>query len=619
MDIETSSAIKLFFPNPSLQLVYFEAIHNSLDANATEIDINIDVLSFERVDTLKITISDNGDGFNEDNFNRFKTLLRPRDNLHKGIGRLVFLNYFKKISVLSEWGNSRRSFVFKENFSGDSDYDETDVPLDKRTVLVFTEFANERIKSYDNLKPDSLKEQVIDQFLPKFQDLRTQRIPFKIRITLKADEENVKKGFISSQSVITENDLPRFSTVIIEDVEFDAFAKIKMHYHIERSQGKGRQFTAFDIDGRTVPVKLLSPGAVPAGYDCIFIFESELFHTNSDSSRQKLVLPDGVHEVSLNRLLTREVGKILAEKIPQINENNRKIKDGFEQKFPHLLGYFEEETAGLIDRDDALQIAQQKFFHVQKEILQCEEMTDREYEKSLELSSRTLTEYILYREKIIRRMREMTKDNSESEIHNLIVPRYKRFSKESMIDNVYQNNAWLLDDKFMNFRTVLSEGRMDEVIKHIRLDEEVSGEDGRPDIAMIFSADPNSEIPVDVVMVEIKKKTDDEKENQYSVNQLMDRAAKLVEFCPNIQRMWYYAVIQISDQMSSRLRQLNWTPLYSTGKTFYQEFKAFKKDGTVVPAPTFVMSFDAIVSDAESRNHTFLEILRDGMKKLSRS
>lgn len=619
MDIETSSAIKLFFPNPSLQLVYFEAIHNSLDANATEIDINIDVLSFERVDTLKLTISDNGDGFNDDNFNRFKTLLRPRDNLHKGIGRLVFLNYFKKISVLSEWGNSRRSFVFKENFSGDFDYEETDLPLDKRTVLVFTEFANERIKSYDNLKPDSLKEQVIDQFLPKFQDLRTQRIPFKIRITLKADEENVKKGFISSQSVITENDLPRFSTVIIEDVEFDAFSKIKMHYHIERSQGKGRQFTAFDIDGRTVPVKLLSPGAVPAGYDCIFIFESELFHTNSDSSRQKLVLPDGVHEVSLNRLLTREVGKILAEKIPQINENNRKIKDGFEQKFPHLLGYFEEETAGLIDRDDALQIAQQKFFHVQKEILQCEEMTDREYEKSLELSSRTLTEYILYREKIIRRMKEMTKDNSESEIHNLIVPRYKKFSKESMVEGVYQNNAWLLDDKFMNFRTVLSEGRMDEVIQHIRLDEEVSGEDGRPDIAMIFSADPSSEKPVDVVMIEIKKKTDNEKENQYSVNQLMDRASKLIEFCPNIQRMWYYAVIQISEQMSSRLRQMNWTPIYSTGKTFYQEFKAFKEDGTVVPAPTFVMSFDAIVSDAESRNHTFLEILRDGMRKLSQA
>lgn len=619
MDIETSSAIKLFFPNPSLQLVYFEAIHNSLDANATEINIDIDIYSFERVDTLKLTISDNGDGFNDENFDRFKTLLRPRDYLHKGIGRLIFLNYFKKISVISEWNSARRSFIFKENFSGEANLEKLKVPADRKTILVFTEFSNERIKSYDNLKPDSLKDQVIDQFLPKFQDLRSQGVPFRIKITLNTDEENVKKGFLSSQSMITENDLPRFSTIIIEDNEFDAYSKIKMHYHIDRSQGKGRQFTAFDIDGRTVEVKLLSPGAVPVGFDCIFIFESELFHTNSDSSRQKLVLPDGVHEVSLNRLLTREVGKILAEKIPQINENNRKIKDGFEEKFPHLLGYFEEETAGLIDRDDALQIAQQKFFRIQKEILQCEELSDREYEKSLELSSRTLTEYILYREKIIRRMREMTKDNSESEIHNLIVPRYNNFSQKSMVENVYQNNAWLLDDKFMNFRTVLSEGRMDEVIKHIRLDEEVSGEDGRPDIAMIFSADPNSERPVDVVMIEIKKKTDDEKENQYSVNQLMDRAAKLVEFCPNIQRMWYYAVIQISEQMSSRLRQLNWTPLYSTGKTFYQEFKAFKEDGTVVPAPTFVMSFDAIVSDAESRNHTFLEILRDGMKKLSQT
>ena len=31
--------------------------------------------------------------------------------------------------------------------------------------------------------------------------------------------------------------------------------------------------------------------------------------------------------------------------------------------------------------------------------------------------------------------------------------------------------------------------------------------------------------------------------------------------------------------------------------------------------PTFVVSFDAIIADAEGRNHTFLEILREGMKK----
>jgi phosphoglycerate-specific signal transduction histidine kinase len=80
----------------SLPLVYFEALANALDAGATEVSIDIDIQAFDQPETLKITVSDNDDGFNDDNFDRFKTLLKPRDGLHKGIGRLVFLNYFKK-------------------------------------------------------------------------------------------------------------------------------------------------------------------------------------------------------------------------------------------------------------------------------------------------------------------------------------------------------------------------------------------------------------------------------------------------------------------------------------------------------------------------------------------
>ena len=53
MDIETSGAIRLFFPNPSLTLVYFEALANALDAGATEISIDIDVQAFDKPDTLK--------------------------------------------------------------------------------------------------------------------------------------------------------------------------------------------------------------------------------------------------------------------------------------------------------------------------------------------------------------------------------------------------------------------------------------------------------------------------------------------------------------------------------------------------------------------------------------
>lgn len=615
MDIETSGAIRLFFPNPSLALVYFEALANALDAGATEVSIDIDVQAFDKPDTLKITVTDNGDGFTDENFERFRKLLRPRDKFHKGIGRLVFLNYFNRVEVTSVREKWRRHFVFKDGFDGNAPIEHLENEQNAKTTLAFNGFAKDRVKSYDDLKPDALKPLLIEQFLPTLNARKRDNTAFKISINLKTNESNAQKEFFPHEVAITPDDLPSMTLVTIQDDSLDAISTIAMFYHVESAAGKGSSLIAFNIDGRTIPINLIPPSSFPPGYLCVFLFESEMFHSNADSSRQKLILPDGIPEASLYRVLRQEVGKVLAENIPQITEQNEKVKEQFEEQFPHLLGYFEDDTVGLIDRDDALAIAQQGFFRVQKEVLQCERLTDAAYEKSLELSSRTLTEYILYRDKIISRMKEMTADNAESEIHNLIVPRFKEFSQDAMSSEIYQNNAWLLDDKFMVFRTILSEQRMDTVINAIRLDDENTGDAGRPDIAMIFSADPGDEKAVDVVVVEIKRKTDDEKENQYAINQLLDRAVKLAAHCPNIQRIWYYAVIQISDTMATRLRQQKWAPLFSMGKVYYQEFPTERPDGSVVPTPTFVVSFDAIVADAETRNHTFLKILRDGMKK----
>ena len=615
MDIETSGAIRLFFPNPSLTLVYFEALANALDAGATEISIDIDVQAFDKPDTLKITVSDNGDGFTDENFERFRKLLRPRDKFHKGIGRLVFLNYFSRVDVTSTRSKWRRTFIFKDGFDGNAPIENLNDEQPAKTTLAFNGFAKDRVKSYDDLKPDVLKPLLIEQFLPTLDARKRDGTAFKISINLKTKESNAQKEFFPHETVITADDLPSMTKITIQDDSLDAFSTIDMHYHVEPVSGKGSLLVAFSIDGRTIPVNLIPASSFPPGYMGMFLFESEMFHSNADSSRQKLILPENLPIEKLYRVLRREVGKVLADMIPKITEKNEKVKEKFEEQFPHLLGYFENDTVGLIDRDDALEIAQQKFFRAQKQVLQCETLTQAAYEKSLELSSRTLTEYILYRDKIIGRMKEMTTDNAESEIHNLIVPRFKEFSKEAMPSEIYQNNAWLLDDKFMVFRTILSEQRMDTVVNAIRLDEECEKDAGRPDIAMIFSADPKNASAVDVVVIEIKKKTDDEKENQYAINQLLDRAVKLAAHCPNIQRIWYYAVIQISDTMGTRLRQQKWAPLFSMGKLYYQEFITERPDRTVVPTPTFVVSFDAIVADAESRNHTFLEILRNGMRE----
>lgn len=617
MEIETSSAIKLFFPNPSLSLVYFEAIANALDADATSIEVNIDIQSFDNPKSLQLTISDNGQGFTEENFERFKTLLKPRDQYHKGIGRLVFLNYFSSVNISSRWQGAKREFTFKEGFNGVAPIEKNECLDNKLTTLVFSGFRKNKVKSYDDLKPYNLKQQIVDHFLPTLNSFKRKDKDFNIVIKLNTHENNVQKEFFSQDVTISCEDLPLMKIVDLEGHGLDSISKIEMSYHVKKTKGKVPPFIAFSIDGRTIPVNLIKETSIPSDYHCVFLFESDLFHSKADSSRQKLLLPDGINEKQLYQVLRKELGKVLSANIPQINEMNKKIETEFEVKFPHLLGLFETDTIGLIDKDSALNVAQQKFFQMQKEILQCDHLSNKAYEKSLELSSRTLTEYILYREKIIKKMKEFSNENKESEIHDLIVPKFSEYSGNEISSNVYQNNAWLLDDKFMVFRTILSEKRMDKVIDAIRLDGEKVNDNGRPDITMIFSADPIDVEAVDVVVVEIKKKTDDEKENQYAVNQLMKRARKLVEYCPKIQRVWFYAVIQVNDEMAIGLRQQNWSPLYSRGKVFYQEFKTEKPNGHLVPTPTFIMSFDAIVEDAKNRNHTFLEILRDSMKKFS--
>jgi DNA mismatch repair ATPase MutL len=60
MKVNTKQAIKIFFQNPSLDMVFKEAIANSLDAKATKIEVNVTIDSFEKQETLHVDIIDNG-------------------------------------------------------------------------------------------------------------------------------------------------------------------------------------------------------------------------------------------------------------------------------------------------------------------------------------------------------------------------------------------------------------------------------------------------------------------------------------------------------------------------------------------------------------------------------
>ncbi len=615
MKFETEYVLKLFFSNPAFVQIYFEAVANALDAEASEVVIQISTDGKIDPDHLEITITDNGRGFTDERFDRFVEVKEPDDPYHKGLGRLIYLQYFSHVDIVSVFGEKKRRFTFSKDFQGECETTQASESDIQGTVLRFSGFLGDRLKSYDDIKPSSLKTRLLEHFLPCFHERKKAGKDFTVAIKLETGASKAQKELFPDSQAITLSDIPDFECKPFRDDTIDAFASISMSYMLRQGRGEKMQLTAVSIDGRTIPITLFHPNAIPLNCSVIFLFESDLFVGKSDSSRQRLVLPETISEAALHRVLRREMSAVLNEKIPEIEKMNTATKKRFEDRYPHLMGFFEEDTVGIIDKDEAIEIAQRRFFAGQKEVLESDSLDDATFEKSLEISSRTLTEYVLYRELIIKQLSRITEHDKEAKVHNLIVPRYKEFHQDALIDGIYNNNAWLLDDKFMSFRVILSEARMKRVISAITLTEDAVRDNGRPDISMIFSADPGQAEKVDVVVVEIKPRIVDDKEGPYAATQLVERATKLVDHCPNVQRIWYFAIIEMDDKLSRILQSMHWMPFFSKGRVLYQDFSVKRADGTAVPTPVYLLSYDAVIQDAAARNHTFLEILKNDIRR----
>ncbi len=620
MKANLSNVAKHFFPNPSLEMVYFEAIANSIDAEATEISINIKIKSFAEVDTFKLEISDNGIGFTDENFRKFSILMENESESHKGLGRLVYLSYFNKVEVSSSYEGNTRFFTLSDAFDGENNVNDT--PLNKSiTKLNFTGYTKDKIKSYDYLKPISLKKSIVEHFYPLFYTLKSEGKELVIKINLDVVESNPEQVFSSETRSIKISELPELAVVEIPAEGLDLFENFQLLYSIKPTDDEVKPITALCVDGRTIAVDILSKGGIPSGYEMIFLLYSNLFTGKVNPSRQELKMNDSDLKTT-KRLFGKKIGELIQEAIPKIQEKNKETVKALENRYPHLLGYFNEEAVGLIDRSETLESAQSIFFKAQKEILEASHLTDTQYEKSLDISARLLTEYVLYRNIIIDKIGEIDHRNSEESIHNLIVPMRTHLKNGNKLNDVYNNNAWLLDDKYMSYTTILSDLEMTNLLKEISLDEElIEADQSRPDIAIVFSNNPNEggAEKLDVVIVELKKLGLKLAKKEELVSQLKQRARKLLQHYPDrIQRIWFYGIIDFDDEFVRALKEDEYLEVYSEGKYYYKESNIIpnkNKPEIKVPIGINLISFDSLILDAKSRNSTFLELLKEGLKE----
>lgn len=605
MKVKLNKAVKMFFGNSSLEMIYFEAIANAFDANATIINISISASDLNQIQTLRVKIDDNGDGFTDERFHKFSNLFDVDESAHKGLGRLVYLCYFDKVHITSYFSkNNIREFVFTESFDGESSISLNPEIRPSGSVFNFEGYLLSKLGHYDYVKPQHLKDRILNKFYSRFYKLKQTDKKFIINISLTI-------GGVKSEERITNEDVPSMEMIPIENT-LELFASMELHYLIlETPMELSKVITAISVDNRTYNIEIIAPENLPIGYRMVFLLFSDSFNGKVDAARETLSLTD--YELQLVKKIFRDnVAKIIDDKVPQISKINKERKDRLVNKFPHLNGYFETENIGFASENDVLKKAQEKFFKAQREILGASKLTEEQYGETIELSSRALTEYILFRQIIINKFKTLDKNDLEADIHKLIIPMKESFQGINTVDDLYRNNVWVLDDKYMTYETILSDEEMTKVVEVITEGEDKIVDTDRPDIALVFSANPTGIKMVDVVIVEFKRKGLSNENNSIVEIQLENRARKLGKYYnQKIQRIWYYGIVEFNEEYILHLES-DYNPLFSNGKIYYKQKDVVMQlnPKVIVPAGLYIMDYSAVVNDADNRNSTFLNIIK---------
>lgn len=610
MEINLKQAISMFFSQSSFDMVYLEAVANALDAGASKIHIHFSASSLSNEKSFHLTIFDNGIGFTDERYTKFCRLLEvdKDDKTHRGLGRLVYLFYFNNVKVISHYnGNQYREFNFDKEFGADTPNSNSSLEKEHESgsILEMTGYNFSKLRDKNFADADWIKKRILKKFYSLLYKAKKENRNIDITIQSSVGSANVER-MISAASIPELHEKP-----IISKYSLDG--EMTLYYSVKECDIKDSSvITAISIDNRNESIDVFADESIPKGYDMVFILYSDSFQGQTDATRQVITIKPSDMRM-LQKTFRDEIITVLSDLAPKIIEQTQRTSEQLNNQFPHLRGYFEEDTIGISSKNEVIKEAQTRFIKDQRDILcKSTDLTDPEFEKSMNLAGRALTEYVLFRQKTIDRLKKIKKVDREATIHNILVPQRTVLRDGDFSQDIYKNNSWVLDDKFMTYSTILSEMEMTDLLKELTKDESIKNDD-RPDIAIIFSNDPKTSAKFDVVIVELKRKGLKPEENVRVEVQLEKRARCLYGLYPGkIQSLWLYGVAELDNEYKSHLSTAGYHPLYSKGCIFVNttDITVDWETGIKIPAVRYVLDFDAIVSDADARNLTFLNLIK---------
>ena len=353
--------------------------------------------------------------------------------------------------------------------------------------------------------------------------------------------------------------------------------------------------------------------------------ERNKFTFSSNETNRSITDPIPLCEI--NDSLRTIIDDILLNKFPNLSEENKQTEHDCIEKYPYLAKYIRADESKIKKAETLIKYAEKKFEAEKREVqrkfedmLEQGKYTNKEIflenvERVNDMSARELAKYFLYREQIIEALKKIQNDTEscEADLHNLFMEMGKSSvgSQDSL--SKYDTNLWLLDDKYLTYTKAYS----DIKIKNIKNEEVLNAnkhvaDNNEPDLTIFYNQ--ISEHLKDIVVIEFKSLNATELQNGVSIYELSRNIDPLVETFDDVRIAYGYVIMNIDDKLARGLSRQSGVRTFSHGNysVFYIYNDNLKdKNNKTVPTHIYIMPAEAICKDAESRNKTFLEILKN--------
>ncbi len=632
---------------PFLQPLY-ECIVNSFEAKAKNVYIDFD---FEDIHDEKnklidkritgFTIIDDGEGFNQKNKESFLEYLstNKQDLGCKGVGRFTWLKVFNDINIESYFDSKLTSFVFNRSFSEDSIKTISATSKQKQTKIEFKNVTQEYV-SINQEKPKDLRAKanlnelyldIQNHLLVKLLMLKEQSLNFKIELKLDNKIKNIDSSSLGSLST---------TSFAISDTENigDKKYEFNLYYDFEEDK-KSNHKLFYCADGRTVLKfsKHLEFKDLPDKASATMFLTSKYFDERVNNERNKFIFDPSDNNVSndnpiplpkINDYLKQKIRDILLTRYPELEEQNKKTIERCIEDHPYLAKYIKKIDKSIIENPkDVIDKATKKYeaekIKVRKDfgtMLEKADIDSKIFFKNIsrvnDISARELAQYFIYREQIIDGLKKLheIKGSSESDLHNLFMQMGKISNKDEESFSKYDTNVWLLDDKFMSYTNAFSDTKIKKIKEQIlSLSEHTEDDNKEPDLAIFY--EQVTEDLKDIVVVEFKALDVGVLQKGTALFEIDRNLQAILNDCDGIRRVFGYIITKIDDEFCRALKgQRGVQPLFSRGDTpffYYYNNNLEDKNNNRVDGHVYIISTETIYKEAESRNKTFLEIIKN--------